>query len=153
MPVVLAIMLAGWGFGVIIAPPMYQLKKHANTEYMITDKRLIIQSGAFKLGTWFAYFGGIKEVGVKVGLVDKLLGTGTVYPTTARYPFPPGMRFSYTRGNPGRVHKLHNPATGSYEELSEMQIWQKTYSRPCLHALREPYEVQKLLQKTIENSR
>jgi hypothetical protein len=120
---------------------------------MITDKRLIIQTWAIKLNTWLADFGEIKEVGVKIGLVDKLLGTGTVYPITAGYPFPPGTRFSYTRRSPGRVHKMYNPATGSYEEFSEMQIWQKTYSRPCLHALREPYEVQKLLQKTIENAR
>ena len=154
MPVALSIMLAGGGFGVIIVPPMYQLKKYPNTEYMITDKRLIIQSWRFKLNTWFAYFGEIKEIGVKVGLVDKLLGTGTVYPITASFPFPPATRFSYTRGSPGtRVHRIYNRATGRYEEFSEMQIWKKTYFRPCLNALKKPYEVQKLFQETIENVR
>ena len=152
LPIPLALMLAGWGFGLIVVPPTWQLKKYPNTGYMITDQRLIIQTWTLKLDTWFANFGEIKEVGVKVGLIDKLFGTGTVYPVTSSYPFPPGKKFWYTDGSPGRVHKLYNPATGNYEEFSEMQIWHKTSFRPCLHALKEPYEVQKLLQKAVENA-
>jgi hypothetical protein len=152
LPIPLALMLAGWGFGLIVAPPIWQLKKYPNTGYMITDQRLIIQTWTFKLDTWFANFGEIKEVGVKVGLVDKLFGTGTVYPITPCYPFPPGMRVWYTDGNPGRTRKLYNPATGKDEEFSEMQLWHKTNFRPCLHGLKEPYQVQKLLQEAIENS-
>ena len=60
LPVELAIMLAGWGFGVIVVPPIWQLKKYPNTEYMITDKRLIIQTWTIWLRTWFANFGEIR---------------------------------------------------------------------------------------------
>lgn len=152
LPIELALMLAGWGFGVIVVPPLWQLKNFPNTDYVITDQRLIIQTWALRQKVWWAYFSEIKEIGVKTGLVDKLLGTGTVYPLTPSHPFAPGMRFSYTKGNPFRVHKLPNPATGEYEEFSEMQIWRKTSFHPCLQALNEPYEVQKLLQEAIENA-
>lgn len=155
LPIPLALMLAGWGFGLIVIPPIWQLKKYPNTEYVITDKRLIIKTWVFRQKMWFADFSEIKEIGVKVGLVDKLFGTGTVYPITPSYPFAPGERVLrwYTDENPGRVHKLFNPATGNYEEFSEWQIWIKTTFRPCLSALEEPFEVQKLLQKAIENAR
>ena len=152
LPIELAIMLVGWGFGVIVVPPIWQLKKYPNTEYMITDQRLIIQTWTIGLRTWFAHFGEIKEVGVKIGLADKQLGTGTVYPITSSYPFPPGKKFWYTEGGMGRTRELHNPATGKYEEFSEMQLWRKTNFRPCLSALKEPYAVQKLLQKAVENA-
>ena len=154
-PIPLALMLAGWGFGLIVVPPIWQLKKYPNTEYVITDERLIIKTWVLRQKMWFAYLSEIEKVGVKVGLVDKLFGTGTVYPITPSYPFAPGERVLrwYTDGSPGRVHKLYNPATGNYEEFSEWQIWTKTTFRPCLSALKEPAEVQKLLQKAIENAR
>jgi hypothetical protein len=152
LPIELALMLAGWGFGLIVVPPIWQLKNFPNTEYVITDQRLIIQTWALRQKVWWAYFSEIKEIGVKTGLVDKLLGTGTVYPVTPSYPFAPGMRFIYTEGDPFRVHKLPNPATGEYEEFSEMQIWRKTSFRPSLQALNAPYEVQKQLQEAIENA-
>jgi hypothetical protein len=148
----LAYMLLGGGFGVIVVPPLWQFKKYPNTEYMITNQRLIIQTWTIWLRTWAATFSEIKEVSVKFGLVDKLLGTGTVYPITPSYPFPPGKIFGYTQAGMFRVRKLYNPATGNYEEFSEMQLWQKTNFRPCLLALDKPYEVQKLLQETIENA-
>ena len=153
LPLTLAIMLVGWGFGVIIVPPVYQLKKYPNTEYMITDQRLIIQTWAFKMDTWFAHYSEIKDVGVRIGIVDKLLGTGTVYPVTPSYPFPPGKKFWYSSRGMGRTRKLLNPATGKYEEFSELQLWQMTNARPCLLGLKEPYQVQKLLLEAIQSSR
>ena len=152
LPIELALMLAGWGFGVIIVPPIWQLKSFRNTDYLITDKRLIILTWVLKQRVWWVTFNQIKEVGVKISPVDKLLGTGTVYPITSSYPFPPGMKFRYTKKNPYLVHKLPNPATGEYEKFSEMQIWQKTSFAPFLQALSDPYEVQKLLQKMMENA-
>lgn len=151
LPIELAYMAAGWGLGLIIVPPLWQVMKYPNTEYLITDQRLIIQTWAFKQKVWWAYFREIKEIGVRKGLVDKWLGTGTVYLITPSHPFAPGMRFTYTEGSPFRVHKLHNPATGDYEEFTEMEIWRKTSWRPCLQALSEPFEVQKLLQREIDN--
>ena len=152
LPIELALMLAGWGFGVIVVPPIWQLENLQNTDYIITDRRLIIQTWALSRKMWSARFSEVKEIGVKVGLADRLFGTGTVYPVTSSYPFAPGMRFSYTEGDPFRVHKLPNPVTGECEEFSEMQIWRKVTFRPSLQALNEPYEVQKLLQKAIENA-
>ncbi len=153
MPIQLAVMLAGWGFGVILVPPIFQLMRFPYMEYAITNQRLIIQTWALKRKTWSANFRDIKEVVVKKGIADKWLETGTIYPITSSYPFSPGMRFNYTEGAPFRVHRLLNPATGEYEEFSEMQIWRKTSFCPRLQSLKEPFEAQKLLQEAIENAR
>ena len=135
LPIELALMLAGWGFGVIVVPPLWQLKNLQNTDYIITDRRLIIQTWAFGQKIWWAKLGEVKEIGVKIGLTDRLYGTGTVYPVSSFYPFSPGMRFNYSKGDPFRVHKLPNPATGEDEEFSEMQIWRKTSFIPCNRSL------------------
>jgi len=44
---------------------------------------------------------------------------------------------------------LFNPATGKYEEFTEMQIWKKTTFHPALQALEEPLEVQRILRDAI----
>ena len=69
---------------------LWQLLRFRNTEYIITDKRLITQSGAIILDTRFVDFVKIQEVYVKVGIVDRLCGTGSLYAMTAgTYGFVP----------------------------------------------------------------
>jgi uncharacterized membrane protein YdbT with pleckstrin-like domain len=91
--------------------------RYNNTEYMITDRRIITQTGAIGLDTRFVNLDKIQEVYVQVGLTDKMFGTGTLYATTA------GHVYVDTAGR---------------------------YARPSLAALKNPYEVQKLLQDALE---
>lgn len=115
------------GFGITIGPSVWQLMKYRNTEYMITNQRVITQTGAIGLDTRFVDFDKIQEVYVQVGLMDKLFGTGTVYALTAGFTgFVPTGRYGY----------------GGMQGL-----------RPNLSALKEPYEVQKLLQEAIANAK
>ena len=102
--------------------PMWQLMRYRNTEYMITNQRLITQTGAVGLDTRFVDLDKVQEVYVKVGLMDKMFGTGSVIVVTAGFvPIAP------TR--------------------------QGVLVRPSLEALREPYEVQKILQEATGETR
>jgi uncharacterized membrane protein YdbT with pleckstrin-like domain len=94
---------------------------------MITDQRVITQTGAIGLDTRFVEFDKIQEVYVQVGFIDKMFGAGTLYVATAGFTgFVPAGRYGY----------------GGAQDL-----------RPSLAALKEPYEVQKLLQEAIEKAR
>ncbi len=96
---------------------------------MITDKRIITQTGAIGLDTRFVDFEKVQEVYVQIGWIDRLFGTGSVYAMTAGFSgFSPRGGYGY--------------GYGSYAG-----------NRPSLSALEEPYEVQKLLQEAIETSK
>ena len=117
------------GFGIALGPALLQLLRYRNTEYMITDKRIITQTGAIGLDTRFVDFDKVQEVYVQIGVMDKLFGTGSVHAMTAGFSGF-GPRGGYGYGYGGFVG-----------------------SRPSLSALKEPYEVQKLLQEAIEISK
>lgn len=112
------------GFGLTVGAPIWQLMRYPNTEYMITDQRIITQTGAIGLDTRFINLDKIQEVYVKIDFVDKMFGTGSVIVMTAGY-VPVGYD---TTGRGALV-------------------------RPSLDALKEPYEVQKLIQEAIEKVR
>jgi len=115
------------GFAITFGPSIWQLMRYRNTEYMITNKRIIIQTGAIGLDTRFIEFEKIQEVYVQIGIIDKLFNTGTLYPMTAGFSgFVPSTGYEY-----GGRHGY----------------------RPSLAALKEPYGVQKLLQEAIEKSK
>jgi membrane protein YdbS with pleckstrin-like domain len=118
------------GFAIVIGPFLWQLLRYRNTEYMITDKRIVTQTGAIGLDTRFVDFDKIQEVYVKIGIIDRLFGTGSLYAMTAGYSgFGPATSpYGYGFG-------------GGYG------------FRPSLAALKEPYQVQKLLQEAIERSK
>lgn len=54
-------------------------KKWENTSYIITDKRIIIQSGFIGLDYQTIYYKDIKNVRLQVGVIDKMLKVGDVY--------------------------------------------------------------------------
>lgn len=116
---------------IALGPSLWQLLRYRNTEYMITDKRILTQTGAIGLDTRFVDFDKIQEVYVKIGVFDRLFGTGSLYAMTAGSPaFGPSMGpYQYGFG-------------GMYGGL-----------RPSLAALKKPYEVQKLLQEAVERSK
>jgi len=118
------------GIGIAFGPFLFQLLRYRNTEYMITDKRIVTQTGAIGLDTRFVDFEKVQEVYVQIGVLDRLFGTGSVYAMTAGFSgFAPRGGYGY----------------GGYGGFG--------FNRPSLAALKEPYEVQKLLQEAIEQSK
>lgn len=49
-----------------------------NTKYYVTDRRLIIQSGFVNADITGIYYKDIRNVNLKIGLVDKILGVGDI---------------------------------------------------------------------------
>ncbi|MFW6117633.1 MAG: PH domain-containing protein [Thermoproteota archaeon] len=107
------------GLGVTVGPSIWQLMRYRNTEYVITDQRLITQTGAIGLDTRFVDLDKIQEVYVKIGVIDKLFGTGSIQVLTAGEVY-------VGRGRPS--------------------------IRPSISALKEPYEVQNILQEAISKT-
>lgn len=54
-------------------------KKWKHTKYYVTDKRIIIQTGFADMNYQTIYYKDIKNVNLRVGLIDKLLGVGDIY--------------------------------------------------------------------------
>jgi uncharacterized membrane protein YdbT with pleckstrin-like domain len=122
----IGVLLVAAGIAIMIGPTTLQLLRYQNTYYMITDKRLIIQTGAIGEDTRFVDFDKIQETYVRISVFDKIFGTGTLYANTASSAgFYPS---SY--GGAG-INAL----------------------RPSLAAINEPYKVQKLLQEAIETAK
>jgi len=75
------------GFGLTFGPPISQIFRYRNTKYVITDQRLITQTGAIGLDTRFIELDKIQEVHVNVSFIDKIFGTGTLIVVTAGFVF------------------------------------------------------------------
>ena len=110
------------GVAFAFGQPIMRLLAYRNTEYVITDRRLITQTGAVGLDTRFVDLEKVQEVYVNIGVVDKLLGTGSISAVTA------GQVYVGAQGG-------------------------SLIGRPSLASLKEPYEVQRLLQEAIEKTR
>lgn len=54
-------------------------KKWKNTKYYVTDKRIIIQTGIIGASYETIYYKEIKNVDLRIGVIDKILGVGDVY--------------------------------------------------------------------------
>jgi len=54
-------------------------KKWANTRYVMTDRRIIIESGFIGMDYQTIYYKDINKVNLKVGAIDKLLKVGDIY--------------------------------------------------------------------------
>jgi len=106
------------GFVFAFGQPIARLLAYRNTECVITDHRLITQTGAIGLDTRFVDLEKIQEVYVNIIVIDKLFGTGSIFAVTA------GQVYVGAQGG-----------------------------RPYLASLKDPYEVQKLLQGAIERVR
>ncbi len=67
------------------------------TEYVVTDKRIIIKSGFIGADIRSIFYSQIKSVNVSVGLVDKMFGTGTVRFDTGLQTNPSPRDLFYTK--------------------------------------------------------
>jgi uncharacterized membrane protein YdbT with pleckstrin-like domain len=110
------------GFFLSFGSIMTNFFAYRNTVYIITDKRVIVQTGAIGLDTQFIELDKIQEVYVNTGFIDRLFGTGSIFVTTAGNIFLSGA---------GRSSRF----------------------RPSLAALRDPYEVYKVLQGAIQENK
>lgn len=110
------------GLCIIVGPLFVEFLRYRNTEYMISDQRIMAQTGAIWIDTRFVELNKIQEVYVAVGWLDKLYGTGSIVAVTAGF-VPVG-------------------ASSPYIPLL----------RPALKAVSHPYEVQKLLQEAIRKA-
>lgn len=54
-------------------------KRWKNTRYMVTNKRIIISSGFIGAEYQTIYYKDIKNVNLRIGLIDKLLKVGDIY--------------------------------------------------------------------------
>ncbi|TRO51539.1 PH domain-containing protein [Candidatus Bathyarchaeota archaeon] len=143
-----AIISIPFAIGLMVGFPIWQYRKTPHTEYMITNQRLIIKSGITKQDVWFTELDEIKDAIVKIGLLDKILGTGKLYPITATYPYEPkGYRF--TEGGMYKPIKVYNIAEKKIDEITEIDLYRSIQTHPKLEALTEPYAIQKLLKEVI----
>lgn len=57
-------------------------KKWKNTKYYVTDKRIIIQTGIIGASYQTIYYKDIRNVELRIGIIDKMLGVGDIYIST-----------------------------------------------------------------------
>jgi len=120
--VIFGLFFALTGISIVLGPFLAELLRYRNTEYAITNQRLITQTGIIGLDTRFVELDKIQEVYVNVGFLDKIYGTGSIIAVTAGY-VPVGTTSPYG-----------------------MAV------RPAFKAVKNPYEVQKLLQEAVRKS-
>lgn len=140
-------LLLGFIVFLIVVAPIGQYKELTHTEYMITNQRLIIKKGIREHESWFVNLEEIMDVIVKIGLVDKLFGTGKIYPITPEYPYEPKI-YVYSK-DMDRLKRVYNIVKQEYEEIPERELTMKTHYHPHLEGLKEPYAVQKFLREVI----
>jgi len=99
---------------------------YKNTEYAITNQRLITQTGAIGLDTRYVDLEKIQEVNVNIGFIDKLFGTGNIYAPSA---------------SQASIGAILTDTGFSYPQI---------IYRQNLAAIKEPYKVQKLLQEAMK---
>ncbi|MCX8171470.1 MAG: PH domain-containing protein, partial [Candidatus Bathyarchaeota archaeon] len=108
-----------YGFGFIIAlqatiglltllgPIIRNIVAYNNTLYLITDRRVLIQTGAIGVDTRIIEFDRIQEIYVTVNFVDKIFGTGSIRISTAagwpEYAYMPSLA---ALSNPYQVHNI-----------------------------------------------
>jgi predicted Zn-ribbon and HTH transcriptional regulator len=142
------LIVLAWVVALIIIPPSMQLRKYPNAEYMITNQRLLIKEGLRKEDVWFTKLEKIKKVIVKKGIIGKILDTGKIYPITETYPYYPKHR-GYIQEGMNKSVKEYNLVTEEYDEVTELELYQLINSHPNLDVMKEPYKIQKILEKAI----
>ena len=144
------IILIALSVALVVVPPIYKFSHLPKTEYLVTTKRLIIKTGILKESIWSTKLENIKEVIVKRGLADRMLGTGKIYPITPQYPYKPKI-YSYSKAGMYNTKKIFNLTTGAYDEVAEIDLYRKSVSHPHFEGIKQPDNVQSII-KTNTNS-
>lgn len=67
-------------------------RRWKNTKYYVTDRRIIIQNGFFAENYQTIYYKDIRNVNLRVGLIDSLLKVGDIYFDLGEYQSNKGTR-------------------------------------------------------------
>jgi uncharacterized membrane protein YdbT with pleckstrin-like domain len=71
------------GLLLVFGIPIAQMLRYNNTLYTITDKRIITQTGVIGLDTRYIELDWVREIYVRISVVDRIFGTGSVMVSTA----------------------------------------------------------------------
>lgn len=71
-------------------------KRYKNTEYCITDKRVIIKSGFIGMQVSTIMMKDVASVDIRKGVFDSMFGVGDVYISTVRTPVYTGKQASFS---------------------------------------------------------
>lgn len=74
-------------------------KRWENTQYAVTDKRIIIQSGFIGMDYTSLYYKDISNVRLNVGVIDRLLKVGDIY-------FDTNINFGNMQASLGNIKRL-----------------------------------------------
>lgn len=122
---IIPFILIGAGFS--FWPLIVGFLGYRNVGYMITNQRIIIQSGTFSVNTRFIELNNIQELSIHIGFFDRFFGTGSVSVSTI--PSPRGMMY------PNSSYNFSIPGTVSFSSL------------------RDPYEVHGILDNIIKRQK
>lgn len=92
-------------------------KKWENTQYAVTDKRIIIQSGFIGMNYNTIYYKEIKNVHLRVGIIDKMLGVGDICFDTVTGISISNSNNGRNQGNPQAFLDIEN----AYELYPKLQ--------------------------------
>ncbi|MEM2341888.1 MAG: PH domain-containing protein [Candidatus Bathyarchaeia archaeon] len=108
-----------YGFGFIVAlqiivgllmlfgPIVRNILAYNNTLYLITDRRVLIQTGAIGIDTRIIEFDRIQEIYVTIDFVDKIFGTGSIrISTAAGWPEQAYVPTLTALNNPYQIHSI-----------------------------------------------
>ena len=114
---------------IILRPLIRGFLVYRETEYLITDKRVITQTRATgrssAMDTMFYYLEKIQEVYVNLGFSDRISKTGSIYVKT-----------------PGQTSVGPSWLSGS-----------SMFNQPTISSIKSPYKVLKLLEQAIEDAK
>ncbi len=99
-------------------------KRWENTEYAVTDKRILLRSGFIGVDYKNIFYKDIKNVTLKVGVIDKML-------------------------NVGDIHIQTNSAMGNYTQNGDIVYGNTISGGTGIYDIENPYETLNLIQKII----
>ncbi len=96
-----------FGLSMLFGPIARNAIAYNNTFYVITDRRILIQTGAIGIDTRIINFDKMQEIYVTVDLVDRIFGTGSIkISTAAGWPEHAYMPTLVALRNPYQVHEV-----------------------------------------------
>lgn len=90
-------------------------RRWRNTDYIVTDKRILLRSGFIGMDYQNIFYKDIKNVSLKVGVIDKMLGVGDIHIQCNSFPFVAAQSANTTGGTV--IYDIENP----YETLNLIQ--------------------------------
>lgn len=103
---------------IAIGGPIYRAINWNYIQYVLTDKRIYIQSGVIGRDINVVEFTDISEPEVNVGLIEKLRGCGTIRLTPSFYR---NSRGNQQRSNKGALLHIEDPYN-VYKRIKQMSV-------------------------------